>query len=195
MNTSILAAMEKPPIIRAAVETKGSSFLFRAMCILIAVLASMSLVVYSAMPRPPKESQLIKNFYANRAAFEKLRDMLQVDEQVYILDQRGILTTNSSGFHFPPYGNLTVDRYEVYISLLKQVGGITVRRNAESRLNVPLWVWGWAGNGKNIGICWMDQAPTNQIPTLDGHFGRDPYGKQHLAYRHVDANWYLWTDI
>jgi len=39
---------------------------------------------------PPKEKELIENFYAHRAAFERLREMLQADEQVVRVAEWGV---------------------------------------------------------------------------------------------------------
>jgi hypothetical protein len=191
----------EPPIIKPPVKTTGRRIIVRILKILAATVGIFVFLAYLAMPRPPKESQLIKSFYTNRAAFEHLRDMLQADSQVIMLDHRGVITTNSAGFHIPPDGNFPVARYEEYLALLKQVGGLTARRTIDYRPNpnvnpsVLVWSWGWAGDSKDIGICWMNQAPTNETATLEGQHGRDQLGKKHIKYRHIDADWYLWTDL
>jgi hypothetical protein len=146
---------------------------------------------------PPKEVKLIQNFYAHRAAFERLRDMLQADGQVIRLAGWGVATTNSVVPRVPPEGNFPLDRYKEYLALLKQVGGFAATRDEGQHPDpsIVVWKWGFAGETRHVGICWMDQEPTNQIVTLDGYPGRSRYPNREVVFRHIDSNWYLWTDL
>lgn len=174
--------MEKPPVIKAPAKRPERSALFR---IVLPLLAVLGIVLYSAMPIPPKEIKLLQNFYTNRAAFEQLRDMLQVD-QVSLVSRWGVMTNDSYDTNFPAH------RFKEYLDLLKRVGGHEAgrRKGQYPHYFITQWDWGWAGDSKHISICWVDQVPTNQIPTLEGQ-----YGRRHPAYRHIEANWYFWVNM
>jgi hypothetical protein len=169
-----------------------------AIILLICAVCLGSPLFYLCFTRiPPKEAKLVQHFQTHRAAFERLRDMLQADGQVVSLTGSGVPTTNSLFLRVPPEGNLTLERYNVYMALLKQVSGSSAyrRQGQHPDSGIVVWNWGWAGNSLWIGICWMDQAPTNLIATLDGYSGQDRFGQRHVAYRHIEANWYLCTDL
>jgi len=40
----------------------------------------------------------------------------------------------------------------------------------------------------------MDQPPTNQINSVYDYHSVGEVGGRHIAFRHLDANWYLWTE-
>lgn len=147
--------------------------------------------VFCFTPRPPKEAKLIQNFNEHRAAFEKLRDMLQADEQVTRVGSWGVATTKSAVPRIPPEGDLSVDRYNEYMALLKQVGGISAWRDKGKYANpeIVVWSWGWAGRGHCVAVFWLDQEPTNLVTNLDDYFRKRMYGRP--GYRHIDENWYL----
>lgn len=148
-------------------------------------------------PKPPKESELIKNFYANRVAYERLRDMLQADKQVVRLASWGVETTNSVVTCVPPVANFSVERYNEYMALLKQVGGLAASRHEGENADPSILVWGrgWAGKTRHIGICWHEQEPTNQVTSLDSYRSRRDGGERQVVYRHIDEKWYFWTDL
>ena|ERR1035437_2540795 len=150
--------------------------------------------VYCFAPRPPKEAKLIKNFNDHRAAFEELRDMLQADGHLLRVASWGVETTKPFFLGYPSEGNFPTDRFNKYLALLKQVNGTWAYRNEGENPDpgIGLWGWGWAGNTRHIVICWKDQAPTNQIVTLDGYRGRG--SNREVVFRHIDEKWYLWTD-
>jgi hypothetical protein len=168
----------------------------RALKILVAAFGVFVFLVYLAMPRPPKESKLLQNFYTNRAAFEQLRDMLQADGHLRRVASWGVETTKPFFLGYPSPDVFPVDRYKQYLALLKQTGGLDASRSDGEPADpgVLVWGWGWAGTTRHIGVCWMEKAPTNQIATLDGFHNRIQYPRQ-VVFRHVDHNWYLWTDL
>lgn len=147
--------------------------------------------------RPPKEAKLIQIFQDHRAEFERLREMLQADTQVVRLASWGVETTDSVVPRIPPEGTFPVDRYMEYMNLLKQVGGHVAYRGKDQHphLGISLWASGFAGNARHIGLSWRDQAPTNRIASLDAYRGTSKYGGRQVVYRHLDSNWYLWTDL
>ena len=184
--------MENPPIIKPPVRRTGtkSYILF-----LLAAFGVLLLVAWFIRPKPPKESELLQNFHAHRTAYEHLRDMLQADAQIERLADWGVATTNA-GPRVPPAGDFPVERYRDYMRLLKEVGGLAASRSEGEHADpsILVWAWGWAGKTRHIGICWLEQAPTNQIAALDGYRSRR-YPERVVAYRHIDGNWYLWTDL
>jgi hypothetical protein len=146
---------------------------------------------------PPKENELLQRFYTHRATFEQLRDMLQADTRLRRVASWGVETRDPFFLGYPTEANFPIQRFQLYLKLLKEVeGGVALRNLGEpSDPGVTLWGWGWAGNSKHIGLCWLDPAPTNIIPTLDGYRYRGPYEGRRNAYRHIDQNWYFWTDL
>jgi hypothetical protein len=140
-------------------------------------------------PHPAKDQKYIRDFETHRAEFERLRIMLQQDTQLIVVADWGARTRNGAW--------LSGSHYDEYMRLLKQVGGGPADRaeGEPADPSITLWGWGWAGNTRHLGICWLDQAPTNLIPTLDNYYHRRAYGHPIIAYRHVETNWYLWTDL
>ena len=179
--------MEKPPV-----RTTGTRSL---VLLLLAGFGTFLLVAWFIRPKPPKESNLVQNFCGHRAAYERLRDMLQADGQIDRLADWGVMTTKGR-FCVPPDGDFPAERYREYMSLLKEVGGLEASRSQGQHADpdILVWAWGWPGRTRHIGICWLDQAPTNQIAALDGYRSRR-YPERVVAYRHIEGNWYLWTDL
>jgi hypothetical protein len=77
---------------------------------------------------PPRESVLIANFQTHRAAYERLREMLQDDRQLLRVASWGVETTKSVSPHMPPEGDFPVVRYNEYLALLREVGGLGASR-------------------------------------------------------------------
>jgi hypothetical protein len=196
INDQVQAAMKEPPIITPPVKTKGSRFIACGFMILLAAFGFLIFLFYLGMPRPPKQSKLLQNFYAHRAAFEQLRDMLQADGNLSRVASWGVETTKPFFLGYPSENVFPLDRYKKYLALLKQTGGAVASRSEGEPADpsVMAWGWGFAGYTRHIGICWMEKAPTNQIASLDGFHNRIQYPRQ-IAYRHIDHNWYLWTDL
>jgi hypothetical protein len=145
---------------------------------------------------PPKEANLIQNFNAHRASFERLRDMLESDTQIRRLADWGVET--DKGMFKPPAGNFPIDRYNEYLALLKESDGKGAGREEGARANptVLLWASGFGGDIAHVGISWMDEVPSRQVGSLDQYY-RDhkaPVGSGWVC-QHIDGNWYLWTDL
>jgi hypothetical protein len=150
-----------------------------------------------ASSRPPKEAKLLRNFYEHRAAFEHLRDMLLADSNVCRVADWGVETVKPSGIGMPSEGVFPHARFNEYLEWLKQAHGLMAVRSEGSNADpgIMVWAWGFAGNTRHVGICWLDQPPANQIATLDGYAGQSHYPNRVVAHRHIDSNWYLWTDL
>jgi hypothetical protein len=82
----------------------------------------------------------------------------------------GVETSQPFFLGYPSPDVFPVERYKQYLALLKQTGGMLASRSdgEPSEPNIVLWAWGWAGDTKHIGICWMKKAPLDEITTLDG---------------------------
>lgn len=144
---------------------------------------------------PPKEAKLMKNFNDHRAAFEKLREMLVADTQVRRVADWGVETTK--GTFSPVAGRFPDDRYAQYLALLKEAGGGLAYRVEGEHPNPGILVWasGFGGDTAHVGISWDDLQPTNQVTSLDEHIQKRKDGEERrVVYRHIDGNWYLWTD-
>jgi hypothetical protein len=160
------------------------------------VIVSFGGCIYYFAPRPPKEAKLIQNFNEHRTVFEQLRDMLQADTNLVRVTSWGVETRKPFFLGYPSDGNFPTDRFNQYLALLKQANGKLAYREEgkDPDCGVDVWVWGGAGYSKHIGICWMDEAPTNQINTLDSYGFHSHFPTLQVVYRHIDQNWYLWTD-
>lgn len=147
--------------------------------------------------KPPKEAQLLQNFNEHRAAFEQLRDLLLADEQLSRVAPWGVDISKPFFLGFPSEQNFPMVRFKRYLALLKETGGKVAFRHEGQHPDpsIIVWAWGWAGTSRHISICWLDQAPTNQIPTLDGYFDKSVYPNRQTAYKHIDSNWWFWTDL
>jgi hypothetical protein len=152
---------------------------FSGITLLFFVLALGGLF-YFFEPSPPKEAKLIQTFNNDRVAFEQLREMLQADPNL-----------SRPGEYSPP------EKIEKYQSLLKVIGNPSAYVSGKSTnadLDFMVWGWGFAGDTEHLCICWLHEAPTNQIATLDGYRGQSVYPNRIVVYKHIDQQWYLSAD-
>jgi hypothetical protein len=162
--------------------------------LIIGMLGVVFLYVRSG-DRPPREKKLIENFYAHRTAYEHLRDMLQADEGLLRVASWGLETTKSMGPVAPSEAGFPIDRYDKYLELLRETGGIgAFRARGEHPESVSIGVWasGWAGHSEHVQICWREHEPANQVANLDDYY-LTPKPHQSV-FRHIEGNWYLWAD-
>ncbi len=162
-----------------------------SLCILVVTGGAVLTLRY--LDRPPQEKHLIQDFHTHVADYEKLRDMLQQDKNLVRVATWGIETKNSAVPHVPSGKDLSVERYDDYLVLLKKTGGIWASRGAnDANVCIAVWAWGFAGNTRHVNVCWLDYPPVNQVASLDGYY-QDP-NRKHDAFEHVESSWYLWTD-
>ena len=159
--------MEKPPIIQPPVKAKGR----KRIGLSLAVIFGCVLYYTFLMPHPPKESELLQNFYAHRAAYEKLRDMFQADGHVNRIASYGVAITNSGTrvAMKAQKAGFPIDRYNEYLFLLKEAGAsLASRREWEGSSDPIFLVWRWGGMdfNKHVAICWKEKEPTNQVASL-----------------------------
>jgi hypothetical protein len=143
---------------------------------------------------PPKEAGLLQNFNKHRVVFEQMRDMLLVDTNLCRIGTWGVETRKPFFIGWPLDQDFPRDRFRKYLVLLKEAGAKGASRDNGEPVNpsILVWAWGWAGTTRHIGICWLDESPTNQIATLDGYSSPS---RDSVAFRHIDSNWYFWTDL
>jgi hypothetical protein len=176
--------------------TPGRAFRTLGVIVLFLVAALwIALVFVFPKSKPPKESNLIENFYAHRAAYERLRDMLLADDQLLRVAGWGVETTKPVGIYKPPEGGFPVNRYNEYLALLRETAGkVAFRERGEHPgvVGVDVWVSGWAGDTRHVSICWVDHEPTNQVASLND-FYKTPKPRRPV-FKRIDGNWYLWAD-
>jgi hypothetical protein len=192
--------MDAPPIINPPTRPPRNRSCFLAL--LVCLGFPFAVFCYLGFTRiPPSDEKLIASFDAHRAAYERLRQMLQADGQLRSVGTgaiRGgwIATTNSWAHVKPQEAHFPLERHHEYLTLLNEVGAaFVVRRPGEpADIQFFLWHWGFGSMGGSIGICWEHQAPTNQIQRLADHIRRAG-GGSFMGYRHIEGNWYLWTTL
>jgi hypothetical protein len=168
---------------------------FGIVSLLLAVILGGRILYVWSQSKPPKESTLIANFYAHRAGFERLRDLLETDRGLHRVAKWGVDTSGQIGVHMPPEGDFPVIRYNEYLALLKQVDGkLAFRGSGEppDLVGVGVWSSGWGGDTRHIDVVWKDQEPINSVTNLDEYY-RDPARKRRV-FRKIDGSWYLFAD-
>lgn len=158
----------------------------------VAFIASLFIVV-TVTSRPPKESKIVRDFNAHRAAYEQVRSMLSEDKGVGIVADWGIENTDSPISKIPPDGGMPVVRYQQYLALLKEIGASRVDRWPEP-LGVEFGVWGsgWGGDTRHVAVCWLEREPSNTVVSLDAFYRTVKPRKP--SYVHIDGSWYIGAD-
>jgi|ERR1039458_46239 hypothetical protein len=174
-----------------------SRSLKRITVIAFSIIAVLALLLYISdiSSRPPKERKIIEGFYAHRAAYEQLRNMLIVDKELTDVADWGVRTADSPLSKMPPEGGFSVSRYHEYLALLREIGakraGGVSGKNA-TEIYILVWSSGFAGDIRHVDIAWLDHEPTNTVSSLD-EFYRSPKPRSPI-YRHIEGNWYIWAD-
>jgi hypothetical protein len=162
---------------------------------IVVVIAGLFALRYSLAP--PSEAKLLENFHAHRPAFEQLREMLQEDKQISRLGEWGV-HVYPGGISKPPEGNFPVERFQRYLSLLKQAHAIGVSGDDSPHPNLSVGVWraGFAGESVHIAFSWTEDQVRRQVPSFQDYLRTHeaPAGKGWVC-SHVDGNWYLCTDL
>jgi len=122
--------------------------------------------------------------------------MLKADTQVHRLANWGVHT--DKGIFKPPAGDFPLDRFNKYLALLKEIGGMAVARGDGVHANptIVFWASGFGGDTVHVGICSLDEAPTRQVASLDQYYRdhKGPVGSGWVC-QHIEGDWYLWTDL
>ena len=102
----------------------------------------------------------------------------------------GVQTIKTMGK--PPAGDFPVNRYNEYLSQMKEAGALGAHRDDEDPpADVCIWMYasGWAGDTRHLDVCWENQTPVNQVTSLDD-FYKTPKPRKPV-FRHIESNWYL----
>jgi len=187
----LMARFWRAPI-KAETIFKAGSFL---LAVFVAALCAVWAFVSFSM-KPPKERKLIENFQSHRAVYERLRDMILADQQIEaVYAGFGVKTTSSGLPRKPSEVSFSVNRYNEYVALLKQVGSnaaFKTKGNQPDAVCVGAWGAGWAGDTRHVWDCWAAREPANQVANLDDYY-RNPMRPRNV-FRHIDGDWYLRAD-
>jgi len=186
---------------RGADQPAGAGFLKNqgaAMIVLslVAVVGFLFEWMHHALS-PPGDDELLWTFTAHRASFERLRDMLKVDEGLHRVGVWGVDTGGVSAM--PPLGKITSQRFNEYMALFKDTGTKQVRLQPDVAYGSEFVLWheGFAGDSTIVELCWKESAPARLVPSLDRYYWNHHSSgvRTGLVYRHIEGNWYLATDI
>ena len=163
-------------------------FLFFGICIVLIV--TFFLLVLRGSQMPP-DASLVRQFESNKEAFEEMKKMLQVDQRVGGVSSRGVCNTNILIETSLGAVGISEDRYQKYLTLLKQAGAKSVireeRDNGIREIRFLVAGWGALDVGWQISIMWTEVEPKLLIANLDGL----QKTTSHVAYRPLGDNWYL----
>ena len=159
-------------------------------------MAIGALLLFREGNEPPSDEQLIQRFHDKKPSYERLRDMFLADRQVDLVADWGIETERSVVSVKPPLPELSQARYDDYLALLKQIGGIVVSGSREMPPEICIYVWaaGFAGETRHEAVCWRDQPPPDQVASLGEIEQRSALAGHTFVYRHVESHWYLMRD-
>lgn len=145
--------------------------------------------------QPPNETATINNFYRHRSEYEELRGMLLADNGLLRVADWGVQLSDSGPIDVSQQAKVPPDRFQKYLSLLTKIGAkgaYRTRGTHPDEIGVNLWAAGWAGNTRHVNVCWREDEPTSQVPSLDEFYRkREP---RESVYHHIEGNWYIWAD-
>jgi hypothetical protein len=121
--------------------------------------------------------------------------MLTEDRDLVRVADWGVETTKTVGTSKPPAGGFPANRYNEYLSLLKEVGAAGAfrgRGNPPESVGMLVYASGFAGDTRHMNLCWLAHEPGNQVSSLDD-FYKSPKPRNPV-YRHIEGGWYLWAD-
>jgi hypothetical protein len=133
------------------------------------------------------ESKTIENFNTHRAAYERLRDMLQEEEELLTVNNHWGISKHGLVYNIPPAGGFPVDRYKEYLALLKETGANSAYRHEGLNPDVSI-----GGDRRHASVVWMNRGPGELVTSLEEYSQTPP--PHHPKYRHLDGNWYLWAN-
>jgi hypothetical protein len=175
---------------------RGSTALAVCVTLLVALILGLGALYLWARScaTPPRDAKLVRQFYAHRNDFEKLRKMLQEDPGIMVVANDG-LNSYGSAAYTPEQAGLSKSRYEEYLTTLKKTGALAAYRDQgyshhDEEFGFSMRRWGWAGYGWHLDIISRDAEPINQIASLDDF----DWAPGSFAYRHIDGSWYLYMN-
>lgn len=141
------------------------------------------------LQNPPhlSDAELIATFYRHRAEFERLREMIVHDKQLFRIDSNRTLPDDLQSIHIP------LSRIKNYRELFKMVGirSIEVSSN-RSYIEFTASFRGFATHNSQKGYVYTDKAPdTSQLFVELDQFTASGVGS---GLRHIEGNWYLFFE-
>ena len=136
------------------------------------------LILLSGCGRSPSDQELVQRFEENRAAYDRLRNLLVDDTSVSDVGQPGVQMADSPIHVAPPTPPVSKEKYQEYMDLLKSTGGIRASRSEglHAAICIGVYAEGWAGDTRHKNICWRE-----------GRLAKDSRFKDKL----IERNWYL----
>ena len=127
------------------------------------------------------DDELVRRFEENRAAYDRLRDLLVDDVSVRDVGKSGVQMEDSPIHVAPPTPLISTARYQEYMDLLKSTGGTRASRSQglHPAICVGVTAEGWAGDTRHKNICWRE-----------GSLAKD----SHFTDTLIESNWYLEKD-
>ena len=135
--------------------------------------------------RAATEKEMLDSFHAHRTAFERLRVMLQEDQQVYTVSDQSTEIKQWYLQHSTGPGR-PIDRYNEYLALLKQACADSAHRQEGPHSNMSIVGNRW----QQAAVVWMNEEPVGQVVASLADYSRTP-GPHHTVYRCLEGNWYL----
>jgi hypothetical protein len=161
-------------------------------CIALLALLFGFLFWLNGGPKRPTDASLVRQFESNSVAFVEMKQMLLVDQQIRDVFNGGIRNTNDLvATASLATAGISEDRYQRYLTLLKQTGAWSAGRNSDiTELRFPVAKWGAFSDGWRIAIVWTTNEPKPLVANLDD-FKKTTHEWQQ-AYRPLGDGWYLW---
>lgn len=151
----------------------------------LVVLACMVLAVRFAVAGPTNEV-VAQQFSQNLATYIRLRDMLISDRDVRQIASWGVRTSKSPMGKMPPVDEMTLERYQTYLSLLSAIGAIGMSRSegVDPEICILGWASGFAGSAVHVGVC---RSGKDAQPSRSSKVGSETRFK-------IDDEWYIKRD-
>ena len=153
-------------------------------CILLAGVAVLS----NCSGKHPTDEALIENFKAHRKEFDKLLQMFQEDKALGrvapdFTRPKNAQTIGVTGQRLDAYRDL-FDNLEIKSGIEGYDDKTTVWFHSSSS--------GLSVSGSSKGYAFLRNPPASTTDNLDNY--RSPDGKSFIAFRHIEDNWYLYSD-
>jgi hypothetical protein len=105
------------------------------------------------------DEDLVRQFEENRAAYDRLRDLLVDDVSLRNVGRSGVQMEDSPIYVAPPTALISIAKYQEYMDLLKSTGGTRASRSVglHPAICIGVAAEGWAGDTRHKNICWRDE--------------------------------------
>jgi hypothetical protein len=127
------------------------------------------------------DEELVRHFEENRAAYDRLRDLLVDDLSVREVAKSGVRMEDSPIHVAPPTPLISTAKYQEYMDVLKSTGGTRASRSEGQHptICIGLVAEGWASDTRHKNICWREGPLAKDSPFTDTL---------------IERNWYLEKD-